>query len=193
MAKVVTGKVRFSFVHAFTPYAAPGQEKAKYSVTCLLPKTDTATLEMINAAKQQATQEGIQAKWGGVAPAVVPFPIHDGDGVRPSGEAFGPECKGCWVFTASSNQKPGIVDAQRIEIFDASELYSGCYGRVSFNIYPYNAAGKKGLAFGLNNLQKLADGEPLGASRSTPAEDFGVSAPTAPAQAAVDPITGMPL
>ena len=148
MAKVVTGLVRFSFQHVFTPKAPEGGGEPKYSVTCLLPKTDTQTLALIQAAKEQATQEGIQTKWNGAAPAVIPFPVHDGDGVRPNGEKFGPECAGCWVFTASSKQKPGVLDAQgkRIEMDRESEFYSGCYGRAVINFYVYNTAGKVAAA-----------------------------------------------
>lgn len=198
MAKVVTGLVRFSFQHVFSPQAPQGGGEPKYSVTCLLPKTDTQTMELIKAAKAQATQEGIQSKWGGTAPPAVAFPIHDGDGVRPNGEKFGPECAGCWVFTASSKQAPGVVDAQTQPIIDPNEFYSGCYGRISFNIYPYFAAGKKGLGFGLNNVQKLKDGEPLGAVRPTAEEDFGtpVAVPqqtAIPATPQIGPITGQPV
>lgn len=199
MAKVVTGLVRFSFQHVFTPKAPEGGGEPKYSVTCLLPKTDTQTLALIQAAKEQATQEGIQTKWNGAAPAVIPFPVHDGDGVRPNGEKFGPECAGCWVFNASSKQKPGVLDAQgkRIEMDRESEFYSGCYGRVSFNVYPYFTAGRKGLGFGLNNIMKVQDGEVLGSSRASAEEDFGFPSPSddfgIPTTPQIDPITGQPI
>ena len=45
---------------------------------------------------------------------------------------------------------------------DATEVYSGCYGRLTLNFYAYNANGNKGVAAGLGNVQKLEDGEPLG-------------------------------
>lgn len=185
--KVVTSKVRISYAHLTEPYSHnPGQDP-KYSCTVLVPKTDVATKQAIDAAIEAAKQEGATSKWGGTIPANVPTPVYDGDGTRPSdGEPFGAECKGHWVFTASSKQQPGVVNVQLQAIMDPTELYSGMYGRVAVTFFPYNSNGKKGIGCGLNNVQKLADGEPLG-SRSTPEEDFG-----APATPAIDPITGEP-
>ena len=57
---------------------------------------------------------------------------------------------------------PGIVDADRNPIMDRSEVYSGVYGRASINLYAFNSNGNRGIACGLNNLQKIRDGEPLG-------------------------------
>lgn len=207
--KVVTDKVRLSYVHLFTPYAhQPGQD-AKYSCTVLIPKSDAATKARIDAAIEAAKQEGAASKFGGQIPPVLPTPVHDGDGARPSdGMPFGPECKGCWVFTATSKQAPQIVDAGVNPILDQTEIYSGIYGRVSVNFFAYNSNGRKGIGCGLNNVQKLADGDPLG-GRTTAAEDFGpateamtaqaVSAQTYPqptqpqAVPGYDPTTGLPV
>lgn len=183
--KVITGKARLSFVHLFTPYAHQSGQEAKYSCTVLIPKSDTVTKAKIDAAMEAARQEGLAKTWGGAAPPNLPIPVYDGDGPRPNGEPFGPECKGCWVFTAGSKQAPQVVDAGVNPILDQSEIYSGIYGRVSVNFFPYFAAGRKGIGCGLNNVQKLADGEPLG-GRSTAAEDFGApqAAPAAGTYAA---------
>ena len=56
-------------------------------------------------------------------------------------------------------------------ILDQSEVYSGCYGKVSINFYAFNSDGNKGIACGLGNIQKIRDGEPL-SSRSSAADDF---------------------
>lgn len=208
--KVVTDKVRLSYVHLFTPQARNAGEDPKYSCTVLIPKSDTATKARIDAAIEAAKQEGMQNKFGGVVPPILPTPVHDGDGPRPSdGLPYGEECKGHWVINVSSKQAPQVVDVNRNPILDQSEIYSGIYGRVSMNFYAYNN-NKKGIGCGLNNVQKLADGEPLG-GRSSAEEDFGPApgamAPATPAyqpqpvqqpmgqpQApAFDPITGMPL
>ncbi|AYO30229.1 DUF2815 family protein [Biomaibacter acetigenes] len=173
---VVTGKVRLSYVHLFTPYANPNGGEPRYSVTILLPKSDIATKQRIDAAIQAAIQTGISSKWNGVRPPQIAIPIHDGDGVRPSdGMPFGEECKGHWVFTASSKQPPQIVDLQLNPIINQSEIYSGIYARVSIQFFPYSNSGKKGIGCGLGNVQKLEDGEPLG-GRTTAADDFGDSA-----------------
>jgi hypothetical protein len=170
---VVTGEARLSYVHLFTPYAKPGNAEAKYSVTILLPKSDYATKQRIDAAINASIQAGVQSNWSGVRPPVIALPIHDGDGVRPSdGMPFGDECKGHWVFTASSKQAPQVVDAGVNPIINQTEVYSGMYGRASVRFFPYNSNGKKGVGCGLNNVQKLRDGEPLG-GRTNAADDFG--------------------
>lgn len=184
--QVVTDKVRLSFVHLFTPYAHQQGQEPKYSCTVLVPKSDVATKARIDAAIEAARQDGLSRIWGGAAPPNLPVPVYDGDGVRPNGESFGPECKGCWVFTAGSKQAPQVVDAAVQPILDQTEIYSGIYGRVSVNFFPYFAAGRKGIGCGLNNVQKLEGGEPLG-GRTTAAEDFG-SAPQVAAPAYQQPV-----
>lgn len=168
--KVVTGKVRLSFVHIFEPHASVEGGDTKYSVTLLIPKSDTDTVSKIQAAIKEA-RESFCAKNGPTSlPAKPKTTIHDGDGVRENGEPFGPECKGCYVMTVSSNQKPVIVDAFLNEITDPGEVYSGCYGRAAINFYGYSRAGKKGISAGLLSVQKLTDGEPFGTVGS--ADDF---------------------
>ena len=175
---VITGKARLTFPHLFTPYAKELGQEAKYSVTILVPKSDVLTRQKIDAAIMAATQAGIAKSWNGVKPPILATPVHDGDGVRPSdGQPFAPECKGHWVFTASSKQQPQVVDTGLNPIMAQSEIYSGVYARVSVNFFPYNASGKKGIGCGLNNVQKLEDGEPLG-GRTTALSDFGDAAPS---------------
>jgi len=164
--KVVTGKVRFSYCHVFEPHAVEEGQEPKYSVSILIPKTDTATLGKIEKAIEAAKQQGLSL-WGGKAPANLKLPLRDGDVDRPDDEAY----KGHWFINATSKTKPGVVDAQLNPILDTTEFYSGCYGRASINFYPFNKAGNKGIAAGLNNLQKLADGDFLG-GRSRPEDDF---------------------
>lgn len=176
LTNVTTGEVRLSYAHLFKPYAAqPGQEE-KYSVTVLVPKTDTATMGRIEAAIEAAKQRGISEKWNGQCPPIVPTPIHDGDGVRPSdGMPFGDECKGHWVFTASAKMDypPEVVDKMGNPIINQSEVYSGIYGRVNVNFYPYSFGGKKGVGAGLGPVQKLRDGEALSGSSVSAAQAFG--------------------
>lgn len=168
--KVVTGKVRFSFVHVFEPQAPQGGGEAKYSVTLLIPKSDKPTLDKIKAAMAEARENFCNKNGASALPAKPNHTLHDGDGVRDSGDPYGPECKGCYVITVSSKQKPVIVDNFRNEITDPAEVYSGCYGRAAINFYGYNANGKKGISAGLLSIQKLHDGEPFGTVGS--ADDF---------------------
>ena len=206
VTSVTTGEVRMSYVHLFKPYAyQPGQEE-KYQVTILVPKTDTDTMGRINAAIEAAKQKGISGKWNGVCPPIVPTPVYDGDGVRPSdGMAFGPECKGHWVFTASAkaDYPPEVVDKAGNPIITQSEVYRGMYGRLIVTFFPYAFGGKKGVGCGLRPVQKLRDGEALGGSMPTAAQVFGAPQPVQSqmagygqqptySQPQINPITGMP-
>lgn len=169
---VTTGQVRLSFVHLFQPYAnKPGQEP-KYSTSILIPKSDVATMQRINAAIEAAAQKGVAGIWNGARPPQLKTPIWDGDGVRQNGEPFGPECKGHWVLTASSKQQQAIVDVNLNPIINQSEVYSGMYARVNINFFPFSNSGNRGIGAGLGPVQKLADGEPLG-GRVTAEQAFG--------------------
>lgn len=185
---IKTGKVRFSYCNVFEPRGMEGQEP-RYSVTLLIPKNDTETLGKINAAIAAATQEG-NAKVFGTTVAKPKLPIYDGDGLRASGEAFGEECKGCYVITANSTQQPGIVDARCERIMNKDEFYSGCYGRATIRFFAYNKNGNKGIGCGLGNLQKLEEGEPL-SGRTRAEDDFADSKQTFSNE--IDPITGQPI
>lgn len=131
--KVTTGKVRLSYAHLFEPHAIEGNEP-KYSVSVIIPKTDTE---------------------------------------RPDDEAYA----NCYFLNANSKNKPGVVDKNVQPVLDATEVYSGCYARLTLNFYAYSASGNKGIACGLGNVQKLEDGEPLGGF--TRAEDDFDSVETA--------------
>lgn len=201
MSNLVTGKVRLSYVNAFEPRVTPNGDE-KYSVTLLIPKTDNDTYKRISDEINKTLQENLGTTFKGVMPTNPKLPIHDGDGLRQSGEPYGPECKGHWVITANSNNAPEVVDAACNPIISKNELYSGCYGRVSLRFYAYNQNGNKGIGCGLGNIQKLEDGQPLD-GRTTAAEDFGTPVqpqPVAqqPMQSAttgyqVDPVTGQPV
>lgn len=154
--KVTTGEVRLSYAHIFEPHAMEGNEP-KYSVSVIIDKNDKETLKAIKEAVNQAKEDG-KGKWGGKVPPTLKTPLRDGDEERPDDEAY----KGCYFLNASSKNKPGVVDKDVHPILDATEVYSGCYARLTLNFYAYNASGNKGVAAGLGNIQKLKDGEPLG-------------------------------
>lgn len=196
---ITTGEARLSYVHLTQPHASMPGQAPKYSVAVLIPKSDVQTKALIDAAVQEATQNGIAGKWGGSAPAMVKTTLHDGDGVKDNGEAYGDECKGHWVLNcnASESHKPSVVDLQLQPIIDASEIYSGMYGRVNVNFYPFNFNGRKAIGCGLNHVQKTRDGEALGGGSVSVESAFGAPvAPTAPAQGVgvtINPITGQPM
>ena len=190
--EVVLTNVRLSYVHIMKPYANDPSQEPKYSCTILLPKTDVAGKAKIDAAIAAAKQQGATDKWNGVVPPIVPIPIHDGDGVKQDGTVFGPECKGMWVFTASSKQDRPIevVDRNNNKILDPTQIYSGIIANVFVQFFPYAYQGKKGIGCGLGPVQKVADGESLGGGAPSAASVFGNAA--APAQN-INPLTGQPM
>lgn len=165
VTKVITGKVRFSYANVFEPKSINGSDP-KYSVSIIIPKSDKKTLNDIKAAIEAAKKEGV-AKLGGKIPSNLKTPLRDGDIDRPDDEAY----LNSYFINANSITKPGIVDRDRQPIIDSTEFYSGCYGRASLVFFAYNANGNKGLAAGLQNLQKLSEGEPLG-GRNRAEDDF---------------------
>ena len=169
--KVITGpNTRWSYVNAWEPKSINGGTP-KYSVSLIIPKSDTKTLEKIKAALDAAYHEG-EAKLRGNGKSVPPMtslklPLRDGDTERPDDEAY----RNSYFINANATNAPGIVDADRNEILTRSEVYSGVYGRASVTFYAFNSNGNRGIACGLNNLQKLRDGEPLG-GRASAESDF---------------------
>jgi hypothetical protein len=169
--KVVTGKVRLSYLHVFTPYAFQPGSTEKYSVVILIPKTDKVTVGKIKQAIQ-AAKDQMREKNNGKLPAKLDADrLHDGDEPDENGEQRGAEYKGHWYVNASSKTRPGVVDINLNPITDQEEIYSGCYGRVSITFYPFDMTVNKGIGCGLNNVQKICDGEPLG-GRTSPETDF---------------------
>lgn len=167
--KVVTGKIRFCYAHVFEPSAVNEGDDPKYSVCLLIPKEDEATLKKIENAVKAAIELGKSklADKNGRVPSSIKLPLRDGDDERGDDPAFA----GCYFINANSTRKPSIVDKDLNPIMSKDEFYSGCYGRASINFYAYSVQ-SKGIAAGLNNLQKLADGEPL-AGGSSAEDDFG--------------------
>ena len=167
--KVVTGKVRFCYVNVFEPTALNDGDTPKYNVCILIPKSDTKTLEAIRNAIEAAKTVGKSkiADKNGKIPSTLKTPLRDGDEER----SDDPSYEGMMFINANSTRKPSIVDKNLNPIMSQEEFYSGCYGRASINFYAFNVQ-SKGIAAGLQNLQKLEDGEML-AGGSTAEEDFG--------------------
>lgn len=169
--KVITGpETRWSYANVWDAKSINGGAP-KFSVSLIIPKSDTKTVEKIKAAIQAAYEEG-QSKLKGngksvPALSVIKTPLRDGDTERPDDRAYA----GCYFINANSSAAPGIVDADRQPILDRSEVYSGVYGRASISLYAFNSNGNRGIACGLNNLQKIKDGEPLG-GKSRAEDDF---------------------
>ena len=166
------GLVRFSYVHVFErKKPMDGKTEGKYSVSILIPKTDTDTIKLINEAVEAAKLKGKSEKWGGMIPGNVKSPLRDGDVEREDDEAYA----GMYFINASSDRKPQVRVKDGGQIYEAIEdddFYSGCWGAVTLNFFPYDASGNRGVGAGLNNLLKMKDGDKLSGGRSAE-EDFG--------------------
>ena len=164
--KVITGPdTRWSFANVWEPKSINGGTP-KFSVSLIVPKSDTKTVAKLKAAIEAAYREG-EAKLKGNGKTVPPMaaiknPLRDGDIERPDDAAYA----NAYFINANATAAPGIVDAERNPILTRSEVYSGVYGRASISFYAFNSNGNKGIACGLNNLQKMRDGEPLGGKTS---------------------------
>ena len=164
--KVITGAdTRWSFANVWEPKSINGGTP-KFSVSLIVPKSDSKTVAKIKAAIEAAYHEG-EAKLKGNGKSVPPLaaikmPLRDGDVERPDDPAYA----NTYFINANSATAPGVVDAERDPILTRSEVYSGVYGRASISFYAFNSNGNKGIACGLNNLQKVRDGEPLGGKNS---------------------------
>ena len=168
--KVITGEARLSYANLWEPKSINGGAP-KYSVSIIIPKSDTRTIAKIKAAIEAAYREGeTKLKGNGkTVPAlsVLKTPLRDGDTERPDDEAYA----GSYFINANSATAPGIVDSACETILERSQLYSGVYARASVNFFAFNSNGNKGIACGLNNIQKLRDGDPLG-GKSRAEDDF---------------------
>ena len=157
---------RISFANIWEAKSINGSDP-KYSVSCVVPKSDKKTLAKIEAAVEAAKAEAKGKKWGGKIPPNLKLPLRDGDIERPDDENYA----NCMFLNANSSDKPGIVDRQVNPILDPMQVYSGCYCNVSLSLYGFNSNGNRGVACGLGNIQWLKDGERL-SGKADAASDF---------------------
>lgn len=157
---------RISFANIWEPKSINGSDE-KYSVSCIIPKSDKKTLTKIHKAIEAAKEAAQSKKWGGKIPANLKLPLHDGDVDRPDDEAYAD----AMYFNANSKDAPQIVDRKVQPILDSMECGSGDYCNVSVNFYGYAASGNKGIAAGLGNIQLIKNGDRL-AGRASASSDF---------------------
>lgn len=167
---------RFSYVHVWEASSIGDEGEKKISVSCIIPKSDKKTIEAVKVAIKAAYEAGITSKFNGRKPANWKNPLRDGDTDRMDDEAY----QNAFFVNASCKTRPGVVDKARQPITDQDDFYSGCYGWVSVNFYPFNAKGNVGVAAGLNNVMKGKDGESLGGRLSADADFADVDMSDAP-------------
>lgn len=174
--QVVTGEVRLSFVHIFEPAKVSESDKeAKYGCTIIIPKSDTKTINAIKAAIQKAAEKGKDKHFNGRVPTNVTHTLQDGDTAT---DDMGdlkkikyPEYENSMVMRLSTKFKPKVLDANRNEVIDPTQVYSGVYGRVSLTCFAYSGDGRRGVSAALNNVMITRDGEPLTSQLS--GDEFG--------------------
>lgn len=164
--KVITNKVRLSYPNLFEPREQESGDK-KYGASLIISKDDTETIKLLEEATQEAANEGKSKFKNGKVPANLKTPLRDGDVDREDDPAY----ENCYFINANSTRKPQCVDQRMKKIEDPEDLYPGCYVRASVNFFAFNSNGNQGVGVGLNNIQKMGEGEPL-AGGSSAEEDF---------------------
>lgn len=172
-AHILIPNARLSYCHLNQPRVNTQNpaEAPKYEVTLLIPKSDVQTKANIDAAIAAATAAA-KEKHGAAFPPLPKHTLKDGDGPQPSGVPHPPECAGCWVLPARSTDQPGVVDINRQPIIDPNQIYSGMYAHATVTFYGFSQPTNKGIACAIDNVMKIADGEPLGGGRVSAEEDF---------------------
>ena len=188
----VTAYGRLSYPNLFTARAANDQADPKYSATLLIPKSDTATIERIQAAIQAAVNDAVSRGVfkQPIDPAQTKYPpLRDGDKPNDNGEQRGEEFASHWFIAAkaSTKRKPFVVDQSLQPILQEAEIYPGCYINMAIQFFGYKNSGNQGVSASLLGVQFVKDGEQLG-GEPLAAEDVFTAipntggAPQAPAQ-----------
>lgn len=164
----VTVRAVLSYVSVFQPYKDPNKpdDKGKYKCLLLIDKDDKESVKKIQSAIKAVEAKMITEKYAGKAPKkAIPNTFNDGDE-----DKEGEEYENRYYINVSKHIKPAIVDRKLKPITDEEEVYSGCIANVAIEFYYYWRDDAKGITASLEAIQKIADGEPLGAGR-TRAED----------------------
>lgn len=178
--RVTTGEVRTSYFSALQSRKNEMNGKDEFSTQILIPKTDTATLSAMKAAAKEA----LAAKFGDKVPKNVRNPLRDGDTeTKTDGSPLGKEYAGHFFCNVKSTSKPGAIDTHGNDLIGSDDIVSGDYIRASLNAYAYSQAGNNGVSFGLNNILLVKKGQPLGGSKPSAADDFGIGRASAPVAA----------
>lgn len=154
--------VRASYEHLLKASSFPGSDDLKFSVCALISKDDKEALKILEEAIKNAEKKGVEKYGDKYAKAKKRNPLHDGD-VEKEGQAG---YENCIYLNCSNKVQPRVLDAKTGAVADETEIYSGMYGTLIVNFYPYfNTAAACGVSVSLMGFQKTADGEVLGGSR----------------------------
>jgi hypothetical protein len=158
-ARVITPECTLSFPKIFAP-----DEKGKFGGVLVFKEgADLSALkkaalhvatEKFGAKAADMIRKG-QIRWEGG-----PHHVFRTDGEDKYGE-------GTVFINARTNTQPGAVsiypdaNGKPARITDESQIYPGCVVRASVTAYWYDVDGNRGIAWALNNIQKLRDGDRL--------------------------------
>lgn len=173
--KITTPHFRVSFPSIFQASSAPGSEKKHFSVVAIFDKkklqSDPESARLF-AEMKKAMADCAREEWADKTPKDLKNPFRDGSEKETPG--YGPDTIFITFKTEEKNGRPGLVDQNMQRIISEADFYPGCYAHATVNAYAWTYMGKSGISFGLQNLQKVADGEPLGGGRSRAEDDFSV-------------------
>jgi hypothetical protein len=164
--KTMTPVGRCAFANVWKPKAIQEGQEAKYSLILLFDKKAQESTEY--KTMKELVMQCIVKKWGADKtkwPANLRNPFRKAE-EKPGYQGFE---AGMVFISASSKDRPGVVDLNATAILNQEDFYSGCYARATINVFAYDKLGNRGVSFGLNNIQKYKDGEKF--SGKTRAED----------------------
>lgn len=166
---LITPEFRAAFISVFKATAMKNADgtvnKAKFSIRAAFPPS--AKLDALKKEAEAAAKE----KWGDKIPKTLRSPFRLNEELENPIVGIGDD----WTimsFSANEDRRPGIVDANLQDILDDSDVYSGAWYRAQVRAFAYENTGNKGVAFGLQNVQKLRDDEPLGNGRIPASKAF---------------------
>lgn len=156
---------RISYAHVIDT-----DKNDNYSCSLLIPKSDVKTIEAVNKAVEAAITDGkskLANKDGVINKRTLKLPLRDADEEGKTGDYAN-----MMFLNAKSKHRPEVVNRHKEVIYDAKDIYSGCYCNVIVNFYAFAVEGNKGIAASLGNIQKVRDGEKLGFGGTSAKEDF---------------------
>ena len=165
----ITPEFRAAFISVFRATAMKNADgttsKPKYSIRACFPPT--AKLDTLKKEAEAAARE----KWGDKIPKTLRSPFRLNEELEAPIVGIGDD----WTimsFSANEDRRPGIVDAKLQDVIDDTDIYSGAWFRAQVRAFAYDTAGNKGVSFGLQNVQKLRDDDPLGNGRIPASKAF---------------------
>ena len=166
---LITPHFRAAFISVFKATSMKNADgtinKPKFSIRAAFPPNSN-----IAPLKKEA-ELAAKEKWGDKIPKTLRSPFRTNEELENPIVGIGDD----WIimsFSANEDRRPGIVDAKNQDIIDDADVYSGAWYRAQVRAFAYETAGNKGVSFGLQNVQKIKDDDPLGNGRIPASKAF---------------------